>query len=139
MDLYSTYAGNETIVYWDNDSQHDLANNWTITNASELPSQHQFEEGAIFRYPLSWTILFVFAYSVVFIVGIVGNVMVVCALTMRSYLSSVTYLFILNLAVADLLVILFCIGPTLLANILLRKFSNKTSLVHCKTRSRSVC
>ena len=81
------------------------------------------------RHGWEWTLLFIVAYTVVFIVGIVGNSCVVLVILRTRSMRTVTNLFILNLAVADLLVITFCIPPTLLSNIIIRKFINHFKIV----------
>ena len=85
-----------------------------------MTSIHQDRE--FLRHNIEWTLLFIVAYTMVFIVGIVGNSCVVLVILRTRSMRTVTNLFILNLAVADLLVIIFCIPPTLLSNIIIRKF-----------------
>ena len=66
------------------------------------------------------------AYGLVFIAGLVGNVLVLIAVftgdarAMRHH--SVTNIFLANLAVADLLVIIVYLPFTLISNIIYRKF-----------------
>ncbi|KAH9419350.1 Neuropeptide FF receptor 2 [Dermatophagoides pteronyssinus] len=91
-------------------------------------NQNQATESQ-WRYPLIWTIVLCIAYSIVFIMGLVGNSAVLWVINMMrhntpnsnqmmaSYNNVFNY-FICNLALADLLVILFCLLPNLLGNIL---------------------
>lgn len=97
---------------------HKLLNE---TNGSGLTNWSESE--GILRHSLLWTIVLISAYALVLIVGIVGNVMVGCVLVFRPNMRTVTNLFILNLAIADLFVVLFCVAPTLLSNIFIRKYS----------------
>lgn len=95
-------------------------------------NQNQATESQ-WRYPLIWTIVLCIAYSIVFIMGLVGNSAVLWVINMMrhntpnsnqmmaSYNNVFNY-FICNLALADLLVILFCLLPNLLGNILTSKF-----------------
>jgi hypothetical protein len=76
------------------------------------------------RHSLFWTVVIIFAYVVVFAVGIVGNAMVISVLTMKRQMRTVTNMFILNLAIADMSVVIFCLIPNLLANIFVRKYNN---------------
>ena len=63
------------------------------------------------------------AYSFVFIIGLLGNLLVTLAVLkgdgeMRQ---SVTNIFLVNLAIADLLVIVTCLPFTLITNLIQRK------------------
>ena len=62
-------------------------------------------------------------YGLVFIVGLIGNVLVLVAVFSggRSMRHSVTNIFLANLAVADLLVIIACLPFTLISNLIYRK------------------
>nr|XP_046915086.1 LOW QUALITY PROTEIN: melanopsin-like [Dermatophagoides farinae] len=82
------------------------------------------------RYSLIWTIVLCIAYSIVFIMGLIGNSAVLWVINMMRHNTpnsnqmmannnnNVFNYFICNLALADLLVILFCLIPNLLGNIL---------------------
>lgn len=86
------------------------------------------------RYSLIWTIVLCIAYSIVFIMGLIGNSAVLLVINMMRHNTpnsnqmmannnnNVFNYFICNLALADLLVILFCLIPNLLGNILTSKF-----------------
>jgi len=52
------------------------------------------------------------AHFVVFVVGLVGNALVCMAVYRNNSMRTVTNYFIFNLAVADFMVILFCLPPT---------------------------
>ena len=78
-------------------------------------------EFGVYRHSATITVLLIIAYGIILIVGVVGNSLVVGVVLRSPRMRTVTNLFILNLAVADLLVILFCLPPTLLSNILVRK------------------
>ena len=102
----------------------------TATNGADGIADEEEEVVATYlRHGWEWTLLFIVAYTAVFIVGIVGNSCVVLVILRTRSMRTVTNLFILNLAVADLLVIIFCIPPTLLSNIIIRKFINHFKLV----------
>lgn len=67
--------------------------------------------------PLVATI-FIVSYLLIFLLCMIGNG-VVCFIVLRSkHMRTVTNLFILNLAVSDLLVGIFCMPTTLLDNII---------------------
>ena len=68
--------------------------------------------------------IFIVSYLLIFLVCMVGNG-VVCFLVLRSKnMRTVTNLFILNLAVSDLLVGIFCMPTTLLDNIITGEYTN---------------
>lgn len=63
-------------------------------------------------------VVYTFFYAAVFVAGLVGNVFVVLAVVFNTNLRSVTDYLISSLALADLLIILFCLPTTLLNNLL---------------------
>lgn len=62
------------------------------------------------------------AYTLVFIVGIVGNSFVVAIVCKSPRMRTVTNFFIANLALADILVLVFCLPATLVSNLFIRKY-----------------
>ncbi|CAB4066560.1 HCRTR2 [Lepeophtheirus salmonis] len=52
--------------------------------------------------------------ALVFICGIIGNALVFIAVTTTKSMQSVTNIFIVNLAMADMLVMIFCVPPTVI-------------------------
>ncbi|XP_015924499.1 neuropeptide SIFamide receptor-like [Parasteatoda tepidariorum] len=73
--------------------------------------------GCFFRYPLVLTIIYCVAYGAVLVVGILGNVCAFVVVMRDKTLHSVYYRFMANLAIADLLVLIFCLPVTLLGNL----------------------
>ncbi|XP_025202591.1 neuropeptide SIFamide receptor-like isoform X2 [Melanaphis sacchari] len=70
------------------------------------------------RYSPEVTVLFCIAYTAVFVVGFVGNMSVVLVVYKNVRMqSSPTNIFIVNLAIADLLVIVVCVPFTLIGSI----------------------
>lgn len=65
------------------------------------------------KFPLYMRILATFACLLIFIVGVCGNLLVPIVVIKTKYLRNSTNLFLINLAVADLLVLIIC-EPTLL-------------------------
>lgn len=63
-------------------------------------------------YPHTYEWVLIGTHTVVFIVGLVGNALVVIAVYRNHTMRTVTNYFIANLAVADFMVILFCLPPT---------------------------
>ncbi|KAL1513582.1 hypothetical protein ABEB36_002977 [Hypothenemus hampei] len=59
--------------------------------------------------PKPWMYILIFFHCVVFVIGLFGNIMVCVAVYRNHSMRTVTNYFIVNLAVADALVILFCL------------------------------
>lgn len=59
------------------------------------------------------TIALMFLYSIVFIVGLFGNIFVIVTVFHYKHMRTLTNVFLVNLAISDLLVVLFCIPITL--------------------------
>lgn len=77
-----------------------------------------------YRHSPAMTAVYCFAYTMVFLVGLVGNLLVVSVVCRSPRMRNVTNYFIVNLAVADVLVLVFCLPATLLSNIYVRKSSS---------------
>lgn len=74
-----------------------------------------------YRHSPAMTAVYCFAYTMVFLVGLVGNLLVVSVVCRSPRMRNVTNYFIVNLAVADILVLVFCLPATLLSNIYVRE------------------
>lgn len=61
------------------------------------------------------------AYTTVFVLGIIGNSFVVAVVFRSPRMWTVTNFFIVNLAFADILVLIFCLPATLIGNLFVRK------------------
>lgn len=68
------------------------------------------------------TASFTIVYSLIFVLGFLGNVIVISAISSNSQMRTMTNIFVCNLAAADLLVVLFCVPVTLAANIFILEF-----------------
>lgn len=74
------------------------------------------------RQPWSLATVYIIFYLGVFVAGLIGNVFVVLAVVLfNSNLRTTTDYLISSLALADLLIILFCLPTTLLNNLLTGK------------------
>ncbi|XP_077378774.1 neuropeptide FF receptor 2a isoform X2 [Festucalex cinctus] len=95
--------------------------NWTLYNNSEeaaLPPRNNVTYVGFYLHHPSTAAIFIVSYLLIFLVCMAGNG-VVCFIVLRSRnMRTVTNLFILNLAVSDLLVGIFCMPTTLLDNII---------------------
>ncbi|XP_028044101.1 neuropeptide SIFamide receptor-like [Bombyx mandarina] len=71
----------------------------------------------MYRHSGAMTAVYCAAYLLVFLVGLVGNCFVIAVVYRSPRMRTVTNFFIVNLAVADILVIVFCLPATLMSNI----------------------
>jgi len=70
------------------------------------------------KQPVYLFVIYVLAYSIVFILALAGNSLVVSVVYRNTVMHNVTNYFIVNLAVADILVVLCCLPITLLGNLM---------------------
>lgn len=66
----------------------------------------------IFPQPAEWVLIA--THGIVFVIGLIGNSLVCIAVYRNHSMRTVTNYFIVNLAVADFMVILICLPPTVL-------------------------
>lgn len=66
----------------------------------------------IFPQPYEWVLIT--THAIVFLIGLIGNALVCIAVYRNHSMRTVTNYFIVNLAVADFMVILICLPPTVL-------------------------
>lgn len=66
----------------------------------------------IYPQPYEWVLIA--THAIVFIIGLIGNALVCVAVYRNHSMRTVTNYFIVNLAVADFMVILICLPPTVL-------------------------
>lgn len=95
------HTGNNSLLYW---------------HVSQLST-------ANLKFSTVWTFIFTITYTAIFLYGFIGNFTVIWNICKNIQMRTVTNLFIFNLAVADLLVIVFCVPVTLAANIFKRKLT----------------
>ncbi|KAK0161478.1 hypothetical protein PV327_009944 [Microctonus hyperodae] len=81
-----------------------------------IPMEHVPDR--FYRHNVAMTAVYCVAYMFVFVVGLVGNSFVIAVVYRSPRMRTVTNFFIVNLAVADVLVIVFCLPATLVGNIL---------------------
>ena len=75
----------------------------------------------VYRHGKGAIIALVTAYLAVSLLGVTGNVLVIAVMSKAPRMRTVTNYFITNLAVADLLVLVVCLPPTLISNVYVRK------------------
>ena len=66
------------------------------------------------RQPVYMVVIYSLAYGIIFLFALFGNIVVVAVVFRNRRMHNLTNLFIVNLAVADILVAVFCIPITLL-------------------------
>lgn len=97
----------------------------SIMNASlNATAESSFATDLFYRHSMAMTAVYCVAYLLVFAVGIIGNFFVIAVVFRSPRMRTVTNFFIVNLAVADILVIIFCLPATLMSNIFVRKYSS---------------
>lgn len=94
-----------------------IMNNSNV-NTTEASSLQEL----VYRHSLYMTAVYCVAYLLVFAIGLVGNCFVIAVVFRTPRMRTVTNFFIVNLAVADILVIIFCLPATLMSNIFVRKY-----------------
>lgn len=88
-----------------------------------------------YRHSEILTVVYCVAYVTVFIVGLIGNSFVIAVVLRSPRMRTVTNYFIVNLAAADILVIVFCLPATLMSNIFVRKYNFLIFSFHSKFKS----
>lgn len=76
-----------------------------------------------YRHSMTMTIVYCVAYFIVFALGLIGNFFVVAVVFRSPRMRTVTNYFIVNLAFADILVVVFCLPATLMSNIFVREYT----------------
>ena len=71
----------------------------------------------LLRHPMYMVIIYSVAYTIIMIVAIVGNLMVVAVVVRTKSMHTVINYFIVNLAIADIMVALICLPMTLFSNL----------------------
>ncbi|XP_065294380.1 neuropeptide SIFamide receptor-like [Dermacentor albipictus] len=94
-----------------------VQDNGSWNNASDYDDLYSIPSDLWMRYSPSIVAIFCLAYTVVFIIGLLGNSFVVAVVARSPRMRTVTNYFIVNLAMADILVVVFCIPATLVGNI----------------------
>lgn len=97
-----------------------FANNLPIDEEVDISPFSEF--GNFYRHSTGMTVVYCVLYVIVFIVGLIGNFFVISVVLRAPRMRTVTNFFIANLAIADILVIVFCLPATLMGNIFVRKY-----------------
>jgi len=71
----------------------------------------------LLRHPVYMIVIYSLAYTTIMIIALVGNAMVVAVVARNRTMHTVINYFIVNLAIADIMVALICLPMTLLSNL----------------------
>lgn len=105
-----------------------------MMNTSMNVTESAFLPEMFYRHSAAMTAVYCVAYLLVFAVGLVGNFFVIAVVFRSPRMRTVTNFFIVNLAVADILVIVFCLPATLMSNIFVRKLYCTNNFDYVKKR-----
>ncbi len=84
----------------------------------KISNDNQIQEIASMSFsPSVFECVLIFVTSTLFIVGIVGNLLVILVVLKNSHMRTITNMFIFNLAIGDFFVILICLPPTILNDV----------------------
>lgn len=109
-------------------SYGDILEAATMANSSLTVDYLDIDENVtkvavpLIKQPVHILVLYTIAYVLVFVVGLIGNGFVMTVIYKDPTMRNVTNYFILNLAVADLLVVFVCVPMTLLGSIFTGEF-----------------
>lgn len=95
-----------------------------LMNASMNFNESSYIHDLFYRHSMTMTIVYCVAYFIVFALGLIGNFFVVAVVFRSPRMRTVTNYFIVNLAVADILVVVFCLPATLMSNIFVREYTH---------------
>lgn len=99
----------------------------TTTLVSDSANNTQYPDIPLIKQPTYMILLLSISYGTVLILALLGNSCVLAVVVRDKRFHSVTYLFIANLALADLLTAIFCNPITLMTNM----FNGKYIFAYC--------
>lgn len=115
---------NETIFSGNfNPVENNSNDNFTLTFDTDMTTSNSLNcsDNELLKHTIEVTVIYCFGYFVIFVLGIFGNCFVVAVVARSPRMRTVTNYFIVNLALADILVIIFCLPATLVSSIFTRK------------------
>jgi len=92
----------------------------SVTTVWDISTESNFTESKYYdllKQPFYMIVIYSFGYSAVFLCALFGNLMVIMVVIRNKSMHNATNYFIVNLAVADILVAIFCVPITLLSNL----------------------
>lgn len=100
-----------TTEYYDNNTLEDCVGDPEYCN---MTREEYFSMLNDYIFPKSYEWMLITTHAIVFVIGLIGNALVCIAVYRNHSMRTVTNYFIVNLAVADFMVILICLPPTVL-------------------------
>ncbi|XP_060554067.1 orexin receptor type 2-like [Ruditapes philippinarum] len=104
------YSENITGLSLDQNDSSFLSGSSTETGIS-------IQELYDYIYPQTLEWILIVTYALTFVVGVVGNILVCFAVWINKDLRTITNIFMVNLSIADLLIIIFCLPSALLVDV----------------------
>lgn len=104
---------------WDSNSSENWHDIWSVNDTKyPLYSDINITYVNYYLHQPPVAAIFIISYFLIFVLCMVGNTVVGFTVMRKKHMHTVTNLFILNLAISDLLVGIFCMPITLLDNII---------------------
>lgn len=119
-DITSTRSGRFTITSRKL-LDFDTSSSRNITTMVTLTVNKSVKNAQTAASPIDSGTWIIFLYSVIFLLAVIGNLLVILTLIQSRRMRTITNLFLLNLAVSDLFLGVFCM-PFTLVGMLLREF-----------------
>ncbi|XP_076390001.1 orexin receptor type 2 isoform X4 [Megachile rotundata] len=110
------YQDDYTSVEYIDESDMDF-NSTNCSNIYCISNEEYVDRMMNYIFPKLWDWVLIASHGIIFVVGLVGNVLVCTAVYRNHTMRTVTNYFIVNLAVADFLVLLLCLPFTVLWDI----------------------
>ncbi|KAL0103113.1 hypothetical protein PUN28_017445 [Cardiocondyla obscurior] len=107
-------TNDDYLRYADSDDDFEHANVTNCTNDYCIPDEAYIDLMVKHIFPKSSHWVLIVMHSIVFVVGLIGNALVCLAVYRNHSMRTVTNYFLVNLAVADFLVLLICLPPSVL-------------------------
>lgn len=120
LDYYLNSSLSDLVIAAIEPPSLDLLNASSNNLTGLMSAEHVSDR--LYRHGLAMSAVYCIAYVLVFVVGLIGNSFVIAVVYRSPRMRTVTNFFIVNLAVADILVIVFCLPATLMSNILVREY-----------------
>ncbi|XP_012942001.2 neuropeptide FF receptor 2 [Aplysia californica] len=105
---------------FDNSSFMNHSNSSSSSSSNNNSTDEYFE---LVKQPLFMLVILSISYGIVFLLALLGNLSVIAVVARDRSLHTATNFFLVNLAVADMLVAIICLPITLLSNIYTVSFS----------------